>query len=293
MTLVIMAAGMGSRFGGLKQLEPVDSMGHILIDYSIYDAIGTGFDRLVLVVKRENEELFKEIIDKRISKWKIKVDIAYQEKDDLPYGFSCPAERIKPWGTGHAVCTLSGVVNEPFCLINADDYYGPSAFREMYSFLSHVGDDELCMVAYRLKNTLSENGGVSRGVCRVCDGFLTDIEETTGIRLTDEGIFGDCGELPLDTLVSMNLWGLTPKIIDECKNEFVKFLRGKSEKELNVCEFYLPNVISELIKAGKYRVRVIESNEKWQGITYKEDLEQFKQAIINMKQSEMYPKHLY
>lgn len=292
MTLVIMAAGMGSRFGGLKQLEPVDSVGHILIDYSIHDATEAGFDRLVLVVKRENEELFKEIIEKRIIKWKIKVDIAYQDTDALPFGFSCPAKRVKPWGTGHAVCALSGLVNEPFCLINADDYYGSSAFREMYSLLSNIGDGELCMVAYRLKNTLSENGSVSRGICRVCDGFLTDIEETTGIRLTDEGVFSDCGELQCDALVSMNLWGLTPKIIDECKIEFVKFLRGKTEKELNVCEFYLPYVISELIKAGKYRVRVIESNEKWQGITYRGDREKIKVFFDNVPACGRYPKDL-
>lgn len=289
MTLVIMAAGMGSRFGGLKQIEPIDSSGHILIDYSVYDAIGAGFDRVVFIIRRENELAFKEILLPRLKKWKVKVDLVYQETDDLPSGIICPKERTKPWGTAHAVASLSGKVNEPFALINADDFYGAEAFKATSEFLSQSRPGELCMIGYRLKNTLSKNGAVSRGVCKISTDNLVEINETSGIFARENRIFSDSGELSPDSIVSMNFWGLSSEIIGKCKEGFATFLREKSEKELNVCEYYLPKVISELINEGKYKVKVIESDAPWHGITYKEDIVSLSSALEDVKQNGKYP----
>lgn len=289
MTLVIMAAGMGSRFGGLKQIEPIDPSGHILIDYSVYDAIGVGFDRVVFVIRRENELVFKEILSPRLKKWKIRVDLVYQETDDLPSGIICPKERTKPWGTAHAVASLSGKIKEPFALINADDFYGAEAFKAISEFLSHSRAGELCMIGYRLKNTLSKNGTVSRGVCKMSGDNLAEINETSGVFARENRILSDSGELSPDSIVSMNFWGLSPEIIGECKARFATFLREKSEKELKVCEFYLPKVISELINEGKYRVKVIECDDPWYGITYKEDRVSLSSALEDMKQKGKYP----
>lgn len=289
MTLVIMAAGLGSRFGGLKQVEPVDSYGHILVDYSVYDAKRAGFDRVVFIIGRDNCRTLKEIILKKAEKWNVKVDFAYQDILALPKGIFCPEGRIKPWGTAHAVASLSGVVTEPFAIINADDFYGAEAYRSMRNFLSHIRKGELCMIGYKLKNTLSENGSVSRGVCCVYEGYLSNITETTGIKARENNIVSDFGELSSDSTVSMNFWGMGPEIIEECQERFSVFLQKKSKKELDVCEFYLPKVISELIIEGKYRVRVIESEDVWQGITYREDKEKLMRFLDRMSEDGVYP----
>lgn len=292
MTLVIMAAGMGSRFGGLKQLEPLDSAGRILADYSIYDAIRAGFDRVVIIIRKESEKLFKKTFANKSSKWKIKIDYAYQQLDDLPRGFICPKGRTKPWGTGQAVASLSGVVNEPFALINADDYYGPSAFYDIHAFLSEAKEDEAAIIGYKLKNTLTKSGAVSRGICSIDKGFLTGIKETTGIKAEGPRIVSDAGELDSEGLVSMNFWGLSPKIIEECRSGFADFLDKMTEKEHNVCEFYLPSLISQLVEKQNLAVRVIESREGWQGITYKEDKESLCRFLAKMTERGYYPPEL-
>ena len=230
----------------------------------------------------------KEVVGDKISGI-CEVAYAYQNIDDLPAGFTNPPERKKPWGTGQAVASLSGVVKEPFALINADDFYGAESFLATRAFLPKAEEGELCAVGYRLKNTLSENGAVSRGICRVSDGYLTEINETAGIRAEQDRIVSDSGELSPDSIVSMNFWGLRPEIIEECKERFVTFLREKSEKELNVCEFYLPSAISELISEGKYRVRVIENKGPWYGITYKQDRASLSSALGRMIDEGVYP----
>ncbi len=292
-TLVIMAAGMGSRFGGLKQIESVDRQGHILIDYSVYDAIRAGFSRVVFVIKKEIEADFKKIISPRIKKWGIEVDFVFQELDALPKGIAPPEGRKKPWGTAHAIACLDGAVISPFAVINADDYYGPSAFKLIYNFL--MSDTHDCaMIGYRLKNTLSENGGVSRGVCRVENGYLTEICEVGGIRERD-GIIASEGQgtpakLDGESIVSMNFWGFRPEMIRLCQQYFVDFLSENSQKSLNVCEFYIPSVVSRLISEGEGRVKVIESNDRWYGITYREDRERLSAALRRLMNDGVYPE---
>lgn len=291
-TLVIMAAGMGSRFGGLKQIESVDRQGHILIDYSVYDAIRAGFRSVVFIIKKEIEADFKKIISPRIKKWGIKVSYVFQEIDSLPEGFTPPDGRKKPWGTAHAIACLDGAITTPFAVINADDYYGPSAFKSINDFL--MGDTCDCaMVGYRLKNTLSENGGVSRGVCRVENGYLTEICEICDIRECDSIIVSEGQGAPIkldgESVVSMNLWGFRPEIIRLCNQYFVNFLNENSQKSLNVCEFYITSVVSRLISEGEVRVKVIESNDRWYGITYREDREGLSTALHRLVNDGAYP----
>ena len=291
-TLVIMAAGMGSRFGGLKQIEPVDKYGHILMDFSIYDAILAGFDSVVFIINKEIEADFKRIISPRLSKWRIKVDYAYQALWDMPKGYSLPVGRKKPWGTAHAISCLSGIVNSPFAVINADDFYGRDAFERIFDFLSQ-NNGECCMVGYRLQDTLSASGGVSRGVCLVEQGRLSRIDERTGIRATPDGIVSnECGFLAHDTTVSMNFWGLTPNVIEECKSEFSRFLYKNLDTNPLTCEFYLPGVIYKMISDGKARVRVINSSAKWYGVTYKKDKSEVSLALENMIENGVYPADL-
>lgn len=280
-TLVIMAAGIGSRFGGgIKQLEPVGPNGEIIMDYSIYDAVEAGFDKVVCVIRKDLERDFKEVIGSRIEK-KIPVEYVYQEINDIPDRFKAKfAERKKPWGTGQAILCCKETVREPFLVINADDYYGKEAYREAYAYLTeqreHTGL-HACMVGFVLKNTLSENGGVTRGICKV-DGHrrLTDIEETHNIVKTSSGaeIQGESGARAIDveSEVSMNMWGLTPEFFAVLEKGFEEFLEGLGENDQKK-EYLLPTIIGGLLKEGGIQVQVLQSADRWFGVTYKEDKE--------------------
>ena len=268
-TLVVMAAGMGSRFGGLKQIEPIGPKGEALLDFSVYDAKKAGFTKVVFVIKHEIEKDFKEIVGKRVEKV-LPTEYVFQEVNDLPEGFTCPEGRTKPWGTGQAILCCKDAVHEPFAIINADDYYGQSAFKKIYDQLK-ADSENYCVVGYRLANTLTENGTVSRGVCVVEDGFLKGIDERTKIK--DCKYTEDDGEtwveMPEDTVVSMNFWGLNPDIFDFLEREFKAFLNEK----INVpkSEFYIPIVIGDLVKNGEKAVKVLVAEDRWYGVTYKED----------------------
>ena len=276
-SLVIMAAGIGSRFGGgIKQLAPIGPNGEIIMDYSIHDAIAAGFNKIVFIIRKDIEADFREVIGNRIealcSRLGVEVAYVFQSLDDLPVGFVRPADRKKPWGTGQAILTCRGVVKEPFGVINADDYYGRDSFRKLHDFLAvERKPNEFCMVAFQLGKTLSENGGVARGVCQVnAEGYLTDIHETFNIVRTSEAAASDGRPLALDTPVSMNMWGLTPAFIDRLADGFVEFLSGIAGNELKA-EYLLPNCIGEQLEAGEATVAVLHTTDKWFGVTYKED----------------------
>ncbi|MBQ2237259.1 MAG: nucleotidyltransferase [Clostridia bacterium] len=277
-TLVVMAAGMGSRFGGLKQIEPIGKNGEVILDFSVYDAIEAGFSKVVFVIKHEIEKDFKEIIEKRIAK-KVKVEYAYQEVTKLPDGYICPADRTKPWGTAHAILCCKGIVNEPFAVINADDYYGKSAFKQMADFLMS-NENDYSMVGFRLQNTLTENGHVSRGVCEIENGILQSVTERT--KIMDCKYTEDDGKswtaLDPDTVVSMNLWGFTPDIFGYIEEGFKKFLDERINEPKS--EYYLPSVVSSLIERNEKQVKVLIAEDKWYGVTYKEDKEKVVSAIV-------------
>ncbi len=285
-TLIVMAAGMGSRFGGLKQLEPVGQNGEVLLDYSVHDAAKAGFNKVVFVIKRAIEKDFRELVGKRIEN-KIDVSYAFQELDKLPAGFSAPAGREKPWGTGHAVLCCKDLVNQPFAAINADDFYGANAYRQINQYLSKEKNN-YCMVGFRLKNTLTENGTVSRGVCKTDEnGHLTNITEITNIMdCAYENAEGKRVILPPDTVVSMNMWGFQPDLFDYLKNGFHAFLTEK----INVpkSEFFLPFQIDELIKNNQKQVQVLVAEDKWYGMTYQEDKGALKEAISMMTEQGLY-----
>jgi len=268
-TLVVMAAGMGSRFGGLKQIEPIGPKGEALLDFSVYDAKKAGFTKVVFVIKHEIEKDFKEIVGKRVEKV-LPTEYVFQEVNDLPEGFTCPEGRTKPWGTGQAILCCKDAVHEPFAIINADDYYGQSAFKKIYDQLK-ADSENYCVVGYRLANTLTENGTVSRGVCVVEDGFLKKIDERTKIK--DCKYTEDDGEtwieMPEDTVVSMNFWGLNPDIFNFLEREFKAFLNEKIDVPKS--EFYIPIVIGDLVKNGEKAVKVLVAEDRWYGVTYKED----------------------
>ena len=299
--LVIMAAGMGSRYGGLKQLDPVGNHGQLIIDYSIYDARRAGFETVVFVIKPEIEADFKTAIGDRVSKV-MDVKYAYQLKEDLPEGYSVPAGRTKPWGTAHAALSVRKIVDGPFAIINADDYYGPEAFREIYSYLSaHEDGDvyEYVMVGYLLKNTVTENGTVARGVCEeTADHFLTQVTERTKIekgeppRYTeDDG--ATWTDLPGDTIVSMNMWGFTRSFLDEALARFPAFLDKTLAENPEKGEYFLPTVVSQLIDEGKARVKVLRSEDKWYGVTYREDKPTVTAAIAEKTAAGLYPDRLW
>ena len=296
--LVIMAAGMGSRYGGLKQIDAVDEYGHIIIDYSIYDAMLAGFETVIFIIKRAIEADFREVMDKHLAGKPLNVKYVYQELDKLPCGYTVPEGRMKPWGTAHAMLCTIGTVDAPFAVINADDYYGRDAFKKIYDFLSTVDEaDEkshFAMVGYRVKNTVTENGTVARGVCQYEDGMLTEIVERTTIATDGDRIYytDEDGEHDLDpdTLVSMNLWGLTPRYLEECKSRFTRFLSENIEKNPQKCEYYLPTVISELLREKKADVRVLDNEDKWYGVTYREDKPEIVAALTAMTEAGKYPK---
>lgn len=285
-TLVVMAAGMGSRFGGLKQIESIGKNGEILIDFSIYDAVKAGFNKVVFVIKHSIEKDFKAVVGKRIEKM-VKTEYVFQENDVLPDGFVCPADRVKPWGTAHAVLCCRDVVKEPFAVINADDYYGQSAYKQMADFLKS-NDKDYCMVGFRLVNTLTDNGSVSRGVCEIKDGELVSVTERT--KIVDCKYSEDNGAtwtaLKPDTVVSMNLWGFMPDLFDYAADGFVDFLREK----INVpkSEYFLPSIVSKLIETGEKKVKVLVAEDKWYGVTYKEDKEDVCAALNKMIDDGLY-----
>ena len=297
-TLVIMAAGMGSRFGGLKQMTPVDEEGHFIIDFSLYDAYQAGFRRVAFIIKREIEQTFRETIGARMEKW-FHVDYVYQELDRLPEGFAVPEGRKKPWGTAHAVACCRGVVEGPFAVINSDDFYGRGAYEEIYRFLTeHETPHHYAMLGYQLRNTVTEFGSVARGVCHVQDGMLLDITERTKIfKRGQDAAYTEDGEtfVPLsgDTQVSMNFWGFTPEILDEIWDAFPAFLAENLPVNPEKCEFYLPTFVGRRLAEGKVRVRVLPCMETWHGVTYKEDLDSVKSAIGQLKREGKYPARLW
>ena len=297
--LVVMAAGMGSRYGGLKQIDKIDSYGHIIIDYSIYDAIEAGFREVTFIIKREIERDFREVVEAHLKGKDIKVKYVYQELDKLPCGFTVPEGRTKPWGTAHAIACCLGTVDAPFAVINADDYYGKHAFKTIYEFLKNASDGEkyhYAMVGYRIKNTVTEQGTVSRGVCVADeDGILTEIVERTKIATDGDRIYytenGVDTELSPDTLVSMNLWGFTPSYLTEANIRFKRFLEENLKKNPERCEFYLPTVVSELINEGKADVKVLDNTDKWYGVTYKEDKPKVEEAFKELLSQGVYPEN--
>ncbi len=296
-TLVIMAAGLGSRFGGLKQLTPVDDAGHVIIDYSIYDALRAGFGRIVVIIKPEMEDDFRAVIGDRIAKH-ADLCYAYQTLDQLPEGYTVPEGRTKPWGTGHAVLCAKDCIDGPFAVINADDFYGAGAYRAAAEYLTLPhGAAEHAMVAYRVENTLTENGSVSRGVCDVQDGLVTSVTERTVIVPRPGGAaFIEDGKetfLPAGTPVSMNLWAFQHSILDELDARFSRYLDEHLPVNPMKCEYFLPLVPNALIHEGTGSVRVLNTDEKWFGVTYHEDLDEVKNAIRAMKDAQIYPERLW
>lgn len=300
--LVIMAAGMGSRYGGLKQIDPIDNQGHLIIDFSIYDAIKAGFEKIIFIIKKENEADFKEKIGNRIKKH-VQVEYVFQSLEDLSEGYVVPEGRVKPWGTGHAVLSCLGKIDGPFAVINSDDYYGRNAFSIIYDYLSNEKDKEkynYAMVGYIIENTLTDNGHVARGVCTVNDdGNLTGIIERTRIEKKGDGAAYtlDDGKtwfpIPKGSIVSMNMWGFTNSILGELNNRFKAFLDKNLETNPLKAEFFLPDVVGDILKEDKATVRVLKSHDKWYGVTYKEDKERVMEAIAKLKNKGLYPEMLW
>lgn len=300
--LVIMAAGMGSRYGGLKQIDPVDNEGNIIMDYSIYDAKRAGFEKVIFIIKKENEAAFQEAIGNRIEQY-MDVAYVYQDVQNIPEGFEVPEGRTKPWGTAHAVLSAIHEIEGPFAVINADDYYGRHAFEVIYNYLTTHEDDEkfrYTMVGYRLKNTITENGHVSRGICQINEKKeLVDITERTRIEnrgdfiaySEDEG--GTWVEIDGNRLVSMNMWGFTRSILEEIQKGFSKFLEENLPKNPMKCEYFLPSVVSSLLSQGRATVSVLESEDKWYGITYKEDKPMVVDALQSLKDKGVYSQALW
>lgn len=300
--LVIMAAGMGSRYGGLKQIDPVDAKGRIIMDFSIFDAKRAGFEKVIFIIKKEQEDLFREAVGDRVSEY-MEVSYAYQEINNIPAGFQVPEGRVKPWGTAHAVFSCIDEIDGPFAVINADDYYGRDAFQKIYDYLStHEDDDKFryTMVGYQLENTLTENGHVARGVCTMNEaGELVSVVERTRIEKKGDGAAytEDEGEtwteLPKGSIVSMNMWGFTASILQEIKNGFTAFLDEGLKTNPLKCEYFLPTVVSNLLAEDRATVAVLTSADKWYGVTYKEDKPVVVNAIKNMKESGLYPENLW
>ena len=295
--LVIMAAGMGSRFGGLKQMEPVDKEGHSIIDFSMYDARRAGFRDLVFIIKREHDALFRERIGNRMERF-FNVEYVYQELTDIPAGCTVPDGRVKPWGTGQAIACCRNVLHGPFAVINSDDFYGRTAFSEIYEFL-RTNDDEHCyaMVGYRVRNTVTEFGSVARGVCEVQNGMLMGITERTKIyQRGDHAAYTEDGEhfvdLPGDTIVSMNIWGFTQPTVSEFWTRLGAFFEKEVPLDPLKREFYLPSVVNQQLEEGTARVRVLPCEEVWH-VTYREDLASVKEAICALKAAGVYEERLW
>ncbi len=301
--LVVLAAGMGSRYGGLKQIDPVGTQGEAILDYSLFDAHEAGFETAVIIIKEAIREDFMATVGKRLEKAPLEIRYAYQELDKLPEGYTVPAGRVKPWGTSHAVlCAAEEIGDAPFAVINADDYYGKSAFRAVYDALCQAQDGDVydyCMVGYRLGNTVTEHGSVARGVCITDEnGNLTSISERTRIEKHPEGIFDTedgvtFTELPADTIVSMNLWGYTPSFLHEIRERFPKFLDNALAVNPEKGEFFIPLAIEQLLTEGKARVKVLSSPDKWYGVTYAADKPGVVAALRDMTERGLYPDGLW
>ncbi len=298
-SLVIMAAGMGSRYGGIKQLEAVGPSGEIIMDYSIYDAIEAGFNKVVFIIRRDLEKDFREVIGDRIAKH-VEVEYVFQEMDLLPSGYKKQEGRTKPWGTGHAVLCCKDIVKEPFAVINADDYYGKEAFRIIYNFLNSKEESSnlYCMAGFVLGNTLSDNGTVTRGICKAdADGWLVDIIETSGIiqegnqaKAKDKD--GNDTWINLDTVVSMNMWGFKPSLFGELEKGFEDFLSNISPDDIKK-EYLLPEMVGNLINSNKAKVKVLKTSDKWFGVTYKEDKDLVVASIKDLVDKGIYPAKLF
>lgn len=297
-TLVIMAAGMGSRFGGLKQITAVDDKGHAIIDFSLFDAKRAGFKKVVFIIKHEIEESFKETVGKRMEKY-FDVKYVFQQLDRLPEGYAVPEGREKPWGTGHAVACCKGTVEGPFAVINADDFYGPGAYKAIYDYLKEDRPkSEYAMVGYKLRNTVTENGHVARGICEVKNGYLTGITERTHIeKRENDAAYTEDGEnfvdISGDAVVSMNFWGFSTQMLDELNSRFAKFLDSNLPVNPLKCEYFLPFIANEQLNEGLCTVEVLNCNETWYGMTYRADLDSVKAAIAKMKENGTYPELLW
>lgn len=299
--LVILAAGMGSRYGGLKQIDPVDEQGNKIIDFSIYDAMRAGFKKVIFIIKKENEQDFRTCIGDAVSKY-MEVEYVFQDLKKVPDDFKIPEGRVKPWGTAHAILCCKDVIKEPFAVINADDYYGKSAFQTLYDFLTTHQDDakyRYAMVGYELGNTLTENGSVARGCCVTDeDGYLVTIAERTQIEKRDDGAaYTEDGTnfipIALDTPVSMNMWGFTPSILGELESAVNKFFHTEVEKNPLKSECFLPIEVDKLLKEGKATVKVLSSKDKWFGVTYKEDKPFVVESVKKLKAEGVYPEKLW
>ena len=296
-TLVIMAAGMGSRYGGIKQIDPMGPGGEIILDYSVYDAVKAGFTKVVFIIRKNIEEAFREKVGNRFES-KIKVEYAFQELDDLPEGFSVPEGREKPWGTGHAILSCRNIVKDPFVVINADDFYGAEAFEEGIKGLKELSTDKLegFLVGYRLANTLSPNGYVTRGVCESSGGYLTKVVERFKIGTNSEGVIeyqDENGSYPMsgDEMASMNFWGFTPAIFNELETRFKDFLKEHGNELKS--EYLIPSEVDALINSGKMKVKVLKTNASWFGVTYPEDKPTVKAALAELAQKNIYPSPLW
>ncbi len=299
--LLIMAAGMGSRYGGLKQMDPVGPDGELIIDFSLYDAWKAGFERAVFVIKREMEQDFRRLIGSAAAT-RMQVEYVYQELEDLPEGYTVPEGRKKPWGTGHAVLAGRHSIDGPFAVINADDFYGRQAFQHIYDFLREAEDGQTyryCMVGYPIGNTLTENGSVARGVCSVDEnGMLKQIVERTKIQrnggtiqYTEDGTLWN--DLPEDTIVSMNLWGFTHSMMEELQRRFPDFLNNAQKNNPQGAEYFLPFVADDLVSSGRASVKVLKSTDQWHGVTYREDRQTVVKALAEMKKNGVYPQKLW
>ena len=302
-TLVVLAAGIGSRFqGGVKQLQRVGPCGEIIMEYSIYDALEAGFNRLIFIIRHDIEELFNEMIGDRIraacEKRGVEMLCAYQEKEDLPGGFVCPEDRVKPWGTGHALLSCKGMLHGGFVVLNADDYYGKDSFRSAYAFLDALEEDSkgtYGLVGFRLGNTLSEHGGVTRGLCRTEDGWLTHIQETKQIMMAQNGASAEINGVPTalsaDIPVSMNMWGFTPDVLDKLEERFIEFLdEGLTAPK---SEFLIPTEMGVLLERSQARIRVLPTSSRWFGMTFAEDMPAVRQTLMEMTEKGEYPAPLF
>lgn len=296
-SLVVMAAGMGSRYGGLKQIDPIGPNGELIIEYSVYDAIKAGFGKVIFIIKEELYETFKEVIGSRIEKF-IDVEYVFQDINNVPQEFNVPQDRVKPWGTGHAVLCCKKIVDTPFAVINADDFYGQTTFKLVHDYLVANKDEyRYAMAGFILENTLTEFGSVARGICEVSeDNSLKSITERTQIKRFDNKVMytedsEDWIELDKESIASMNIWGFMPTIFDELDKEFPKFLENSKDNILKA-EFYLPSVVDNMIKTNKATVNVLTSHEQWYGVTYKED-KSFVKDSINKLMGDIYPQNLW
>ena len=298
--LVIMAAGMGSRYGGLKQIDPIDDQGHIIMDFSIFDAKRAGFEKVVFIIKKENEKDFKEVIGNRMADV-MDVEYVFQDLTNLPEGFEVPDGRIKPWGTAHAVLSCIDVVDGPFAVINADDYYGKEAFVKLHDFLVGYTPEkanQFCMAGFILKNTLSENGAVTRGICETNEeGYLTAVHETSNIVKIPEGAAvdndGQLTSINAESYASMNMWGLTPEFMQTLEDGFKEFFANMGDKDILKAEYLLPIYIDELLQASRVSVKVLDTNDKWFGVTYKEDKDYVVKSFAKLIEDGVYQKNLF